>query len=94
MTSPPALVRTGLERVDRLWRDLPLRTRLTTAAALSAALAITAVVAVAYVATRHELRGQIDSQLRHQAAEVEPGPGVAACGSTPGPATSAATPRP
>ena len=70
MTNPAATVRRGVDRLDRLWRDLPLRTRLTTAAALSAALAITAVVSVAYVATRHELRGQMDKQLRHQVQEV------------------------
>lgn len=61
--------------VDRRWRDLPLRTRLTTAAAATATLTIIAVVAVAYVAVRHELRGQIDSQLRHQTHEIVVGTG-------------------
>jgi two-component system sensor histidine kinase MprB len=56
--------------MDRRWRDLPLRTRLTSAAALAATLAIVAVVATAYVAVRHELRGQIDTQLRRQAGEI------------------------
>jgi two-component system sensor histidine kinase MprB len=58
-----------LDRFDDHWRDLPLRTRLTSAAALAATLTIVAVVSVAYVAVRHELRGQIDSQLRRQANE-------------------------
>jgi two-component system sensor histidine kinase MprB len=60
----------GVRRMDRQWRDLPLRTRLTSAAALAATLAIVAVVATAYLAVRHELRGQIDSQLRRQATEI------------------------
>lgn len=70
MTRAAAPLRRGLDDLDRRWRDLPLRTRLTTAAALAATVAITAVVAVAYIAVRHELRGQIDTNLRHQAAEV------------------------
>src|SRR3954467_10214329 len=70
MTRPLAAVRQGANNVDQRWRDLPLRTRLTTAAALSATLAIVAVVAVAYIAVRHELRGQIDKDLRNQVAEV------------------------
>lgn len=37
---------------------------------MAATLTILAVVAVAYVAVRHELRGQLDSQLRHQASEI------------------------
>jgi hypothetical protein len=57
--------------LDRRWSDLPLRTRLTTAAALGTTAAIVAVVAVAYIAVRHELRAQIDSQLHRQAREVE-----------------------
>ena len=71
MTSPLTRVRTGVSRVDRQWRDLPLRTRLTSAAALAATLTTVAVVAVAYLAVRHELRGQIDSQLRRQAGEIQ-----------------------
>src|SRR3954468_11626771 len=70
MTRPLAAVRQGANNVDKRWRDLPLRTRLTTAAALSATLAILAVIAVAYIAVRHELRGQIDKDLRKQSAEV------------------------
>ena len=66
MTSPLARIRSGAERVDRHWRDLPLRTRLTSAAALAATLTIVAVVAVAYIAVRHELRGQLDSLSRHR----------------------------
>jgi two-component system sensor histidine kinase MprB len=71
MTRPLAAVRNSASTVDQRWRGLPLRTRLTTAAALSATLAILAVIAVAYVAVRHELRAQIDDQLRRQATEVE-----------------------
>ena len=71
MTSPFAPIRSGVRRADRHWRDLPLRTRLTSAAALAATLTIVAVVAVAYLAVRHELRGQIDSQLRRQAGEIQ-----------------------
>jgi len=41
---------------------------LTAAAALSATLAIVAVVTVAYIAVRHELLSNIDSQLRSQAS--------------------------
>lgn len=52
------------------WHNLPLRTRLTTVAALAATVTIVAVIAVAYVAVRHQLRGQIDSQLRRQIKEV------------------------
>src|SRR4051812_13286927 len=70
MTSPVATVRRGLADIDRRWRDLPLRSRLTTTAALAATLTIVAVIAVAYVAVRHELRGQIDSQLHRQVGEV------------------------
>ena len=71
MTSVLTRVHAGVRRVDRQWRDLPLRTRLTSAAALAATLTIVAVVAVAYLAVRHELRGQIDSQLRRQAGEIQ-----------------------
>ena len=60
-----------LRNTDRWWRNLPLRNRLTVAASLAAALAIVAVVSVAYVAVRHELRGQLDSQLRHQQKETD-----------------------
>ena len=70
MSSPFSRLTSGLHRIDREWRDLPLRTRLTSAAALAATLAIVAVVATAYLAVRHELRGQIDSQLRRQATEI------------------------
>jgi two-component system sensor histidine kinase MprB len=70
VTRPPRLLGRSLRRLDDRWRDLPLRTRLTTAAALSATLAIVAVVGVAYVAVRHELRGQIDSNLRQEASDV------------------------
>ncbi|HVS66941.1 MAG TPA: HAMP domain-containing sensor histidine kinase [Mycobacteriales bacterium] len=53
--------------VDQRWRDAPLRTRLTAAAAVAATFAIVAVVAVAYVAVHHELFSNIDGQLRQQA---------------------------
>jgi two-component system, OmpR family, sensor histidine kinase MprB len=59
-----------VDAVDRRWRSAPLSTRLTAAAALASTFAIVAVVAVAYVAVRHELLGNLDTQLRHQANEV------------------------
>jgi two-component system sensor histidine kinase MprB len=71
VTSPVTRVLSAVRRTDRAWRDLPLRTRLTSAAALAATLTIVAVVATAYLAVRHELRGQIDSQLRRQAGEIQ-----------------------
>ncbi|MGN6474508.1 MAG: HAMP domain-containing sensor histidine kinase [Mycobacteriales bacterium] len=58
----------GVAGVDRRWRDAPIRTRLTAAAAVAATFAIIAVVAVAYIAVHHELYSNIDGQLRHQAA--------------------------
>jgi two-component system sensor histidine kinase MprB len=70
MTGPTGRVRHGVQAVDRRWRSAPLRTRLTAAAAFSATLAIVAVVAVAYVAVRHELLADLNNQLRHQAKEV------------------------
>jgi two-component system sensor histidine kinase MprB len=70
MIKPISAVRHGLGTVDRQWRDLPLRTRLTTTAAAVATLTIVAVISVAYVTVRHELRGQIDSQLRRQVGDV------------------------
>src|SRR4051794_41335769 len=56
--------------IDERWHDLPLRTRLTTGASVAATAVIIAVIAVAYLTVRHELRGNIDSQLRHQASEL------------------------
>jgi two-component system sensor histidine kinase MprB len=70
VTSPYAAARERLQQADQQWRDLPLRTRLTSAAAIAATLAIVSVVSVAYIAVRHELRGQIDNQLRRQIGEV------------------------
>jgi two-component system sensor histidine kinase MprB len=70
MTGPLPVVRRRVAAVDRQWRDLPLRTRLTAAAAAASTFTIMAVVVVAYLAVRHELRGQIDTQLRHQASEI------------------------
>jgi two-component system sensor histidine kinase MprB len=58
--------------VYQRWHNLPLRTRLTTVAALAATVTVVAVIAAAYVAARHQLRGQIDSQLRRQVHEVHP----------------------
>jgi two-component system sensor histidine kinase MprB len=49
---------------------MPLRNRLTAAAAAAAAIAIVGVVSVAYVAVRHELLNQVDSQLRRQVRDV------------------------
>src|SRR5690242_15166527 len=54
--------------VDQRWRNAPIRTRMTAAAAVSATFAIIAVVAVAYIAVHHELYSNIDGQLRHQSA--------------------------
>ena len=59
-----------LHRLDSRWQDLPLRSRLTIGASVAATAVIVAVIAVAYLTVRHELRGNIDSQLRHQASEV------------------------
>jgi two-component system, OmpR family, sensor histidine kinase MprB len=70
VTSPYGTVRRRIERLDEQWHDLPLRTRLTTTAATAATLTIVAVIGVAYVAVRHELRGQVDRQLHHQTGEV------------------------
>jgi two-component system sensor histidine kinase MprB len=70
MTGPLPRVRHSVLAVDRRWRAAPLRSRLTAAAAFSATLAIVAVVAVAYVAVRHELLADLDGQLRHQSHEV------------------------
>jgi two-component system sensor histidine kinase MprB len=70
MTSPIAALRRQVRRVDEQWRDLPLRTRLTSTAAVVATLTIVAVISVAYVTVRHELRTNIDSQLRHQVTEI------------------------
>jgi two-component system, OmpR family, sensor histidine kinase MprB len=66
-------VRARLSRLrewDDRWQDLPLRTRLTTGASVAATAVIVAVIAVAYVTVRHELRGNIDSQLHHQASKL------------------------
>ncbi len=68
MTGPLPVVRRGVHDVDMRWRNQPLRTRLTAAAAMSATLAIIAVVTVAYIAVRHELLSNIDGQLRVQAS--------------------------
>jgi two-component system sensor histidine kinase MprB len=70
VTGPIRSVRGAVDAADRRWHNFPLRTRLTTVAALAATLTIVAVVSVAYVAVRHQLRGQIDHQLRRQIGEV------------------------
>ena len=69
--APLSSARRRFDDIDQRWHDLPLRTRLTTTAALAATLTIIAVIAVAYVAVRHQLRGQIDSQLRRQIQETD-----------------------
>jgi two-component system sensor histidine kinase MprB len=74
MTSGLARLRALVTSVDRRWQSQPLRNRLTAASALAATLAIVGVVAVAYLAVRHELLGQVDSQLRRQLTEVQPRP--------------------
>ena len=74
MTGPLAAARRNVRRADEQWRDLPLRTRLTTTAAFVATLTIVAVISVAYVTVRHELRANIDSQLRHQVGEISVSP--------------------
>jgi two-component system sensor histidine kinase MprB len=53
--------------VHARWHRMPLRTRLTTAAAIAAAIAIVSVVGVAYIAVHHVLRAQVDQQLRRSA---------------------------
>lgn len=63
-------VRHRATTVYQRWHNLPLRTRLTTVAALAATLTVVAVIAVAYIAVRHQLRGQIDSQLHRQIRET------------------------
>lgn len=70
MTSPYEAAQQRLRRLDDRWRDLPLRTRLTSAAVLAATVTVVAVVAVAYVAVRHELRAQVDKDLRQQVADA------------------------
>jgi len=70
VTSPYAAAQERLRELDERWRDLPLRTRLTTAAVFAATITVVAVVAIAYVAVRHELRGQVDKDLRQQVADV------------------------
>jgi len=70
VTNPAETVRRTAAGVYHRWHTLPLRSRLTAAAALAATLTIIAVIAVAYIAVRHQLRGQIDHQLRRQLREV------------------------
>jgi len=69
VTSAYDTARDRLRQLDDRWRDLPLRTRLTSAAVLAATITVVAVVSVAYVAVRHELRGQVDKDLRQQVAD-------------------------
>ena len=49
-----------------VWRRLPLRARLSLAAAIAVALGIGGAVGFAYVAVRHELYGQVDKVLARQ----------------------------
>jgi two-component system sensor histidine kinase MprB len=67
MSAIAGRVRRGLLSVDERWRNAPIRSRLTAAAAVAATFAIVAVVAVAYIAVHHELYSNIDDQLRQQA---------------------------
>ncbi|HEX3908939.1 MAG TPA: HAMP domain-containing protein, partial [Mycobacteriales bacterium] len=62
-----------LSAPGRRWHTAPLRTRLTAAAALAATISIVGVIAVAYFAVHHVLLGNIDSQLRQQAHNVDLG---------------------
>jgi len=70
VTSAYDTARDRLRQLDDRWRDLPLRTRLTSAAVLAATITVVAVVSVAYVAVRHELRGQVDKDRRQQVADA------------------------
>ena len=67
MSNAVAWLRRRGGAIDRRWKDAPIRSRLIGAAAFAATFAIIAVVAVAYIAVRHELFGNIDGQLRTQA---------------------------
>ncbi|HVX70267.1 MAG TPA: HAMP domain-containing sensor histidine kinase [Mycobacteriales bacterium] len=67
MTTLAERARRGMLSVDHRWRDTPIRTRLTAAAAVAATFAIVAVVAVAYITVHHQLYSNIDAQLREQA---------------------------
>lgn len=55
------------------WWDLDrsLRSRLVAVAMLATAVAVSGVIGVSYVAVRHELRGQLDKQLKRQAVLLE-----------------------
>ncbi len=53
---------------------MPLRRRLTIAAALAVAVAVALAAAVAYLAVRGELRGQVDDALVEQVRTGDPGP--------------------
>ena len=72
-----------VRRLYLRWHGMPLRTRLTTVAALSATVAIVSVVGVAYIAVHHVLRGQVDQQLRRSAQEEVSGNGFV-CRFSPG----------
>jgi two-component system sensor histidine kinase MprB len=61
-------MRDRADAISHQWQNLPIRTRLTAAAALASTLAIVAVVAVAYIAVRHEVFSNIDSELRQEAS--------------------------
>lgn len=55
----------------RWWQDRPLRVRLVVAAGLAVAVALSGVVAVAFVAVRHELVSHVEGELRHQAQTLQ-----------------------
>ncbi|MFL6138744.1 MAG: sensor histidine kinase [Frankiaceae bacterium] len=71
MTASPAGWAARVRRLPAWWGDRPLRVRLVAAAALAVAAALVGVVGVAYVTVRHELVGHVDSELRHQADELQ-----------------------
>ena len=62
---------TQATRLVRWWGDRPLRSRLAAVAALVVALAVGVTVAVAYAETSRNLRGQLDDDLQHQAAQLQ-----------------------
>ncbi len=51
--------------------DRSLRSRLVAVAMLATVIAVSGVIGVAYVAVRHELRGQLDAELRRQTVSLQ-----------------------
>jgi two-component system sensor histidine kinase MprB len=63
---------TTFDTTPRWWDlDRSLRSRLVATAMLAAVIAVSGVSGVAYVAVRHELRGQLDRELRRQALSLQ-----------------------